>query len=155
MLDEGSSEGNLNAYKIVNSNRGKTLLHAGHRYSIHRTNKTSTVWNCIEKRKSRCRGAVKFENETNTVIVQRTHHAQCTPNYFKNELKVVLQKTKDEMCITHEPAKKIYEMNINNLKNQGYDGYNIPAFENVKSQLYGHRKKNLRVCIKNISNDGV
>lgn len=143
MLEEGPLLAPLNT-QIVNENGGNMLLHAGQSYHVHRKNKYSTVWTCSSKKNSGCRGAVKIDKQTNSVKVQSEHCLQCVPNYFRNKVKAVLQKTKDEICRSNEPVEKVYKEHITCLKNQGHDE-DIPTFNNVKHQLYSHRKKHLNV----------
>lgn len=153
MSGEGPSRGGCANYKIVDNKRGKTLLHAGHSYTIHRKNQNSIVWTCVNKRKSvQCRGAVKVSHENDIVHIQHKHSSQCTPNFLANEIHSLLNDSKEEICNNFNSVKKTYETNVMNmkkvLKEKGsfIESFaEIPEFESIKNQLYRARNKKLNV----------
>lgn len=147
----GSSSTGVN-FKIISNKRGKTLLHAGHSYVFHRKNINSTVWVCVNKRKSKCSGAIKIVHENDTIHFINKHLAHCVPNFFENDIKCMLEKTKDEICSNFDSVQKIYEMNVMKMKTEmekKQENYGpiavIPDYHTVKTQLYTSRNKKLNV----------
>ncbi|KAJ2937596.1 hypothetical protein O0L34_g19077 [Tuta absoluta] len=140
-----TSQGVQRNYEIIdNRNKGKTLLHVGYRYVHHRTNKFSSVWVCVNKRHGKCSGSVKLDNKVDNVQMQMRHADTCLPDGFKNKVKVVMDQIKKEVETNFDSVKKIFESRTAALKNQGYDA-EIPAYKDVKTGLFNHRNKALKV----------
>lgn len=145
MSGEGPSRGLKRNYKFTkNRLGGKWLLHAGHTYVLHRRNKKSSVWTCSKKKSTRCNGAVKLDTESDFVSVQMNHIPECIPDFFKNEMRVVVGELIDEVSVNYDPILQIYEKKVKGLKNKGPSA-EIPSYRSVKSQLYRSRNKTLKV----------
>lgn len=109
MTNEGPSRGlePKNYELITNKRGGKTLLHVGHSYNWHRNNNLSSVWTCVQKRTIKCSGSIKLEKKSDNVQIQNKHSAECKPNLFKNEVSVIMDKTKSEVKPILNQYKKI------------------------------------------------
>ncbi|KAF9420953.1 hypothetical protein HW555_002936, partial [Spodoptera exigua] len=135
-------------YKIIsNKLGGRTLLHVGFAYNLHRKNNKSSVWTCVNKRHGKCSGSIKLSEESDNVQIQKCHNAECQPNLMKNEVRVVMEKLKKEVKTSFSSSiQQIFETKFAELKNTdtAFDEY-IPKFNNIKQQLYNSRKKALNV----------
>lgn len=149
MASPGPSRGLAQTnYKIIsNKLGGRTLLHVGFAYNLHRKNNKSSVWTCVNKRHGKCSGSIKLSEESDNVQIQKCHNAECQPNLMKNEVRVVMEKLKKEVKTSFSSSiQQKFETKFAELKNTdtAFDEY-IPKFNNIKQQLYNSRKKALNV----------
>lgn len=146
MMNEGPSQGLVrNNYNIVkNRLGGKTLLHAGFAYNIHRKNQKSSVWVCVNKRHGQCGGAVKLINESDNVQMIKGHKPECQPDELKNDIKMLMNDLKKEVTTNFGSIQKIYETKIAKLQSEKYSD-KIPIYNNIKKAIYRSRNKALKV----------
>lgn len=132
--------------RFVHSTRGgEVLLRAGHQYYKQKVHKSSSWWRCSNK-KNGCSGSVTLNFDKSRILRETRHVDSCIPNFEKNEVKLVMEKCKLQICKDLKPIPATFNDETVKLKDAGYEFISeLPKFDKIKSSLYRHRNKYLGI----------
>ncbi|XP_061713897.1 uncharacterized protein LOC133522565 [Cydia pomonella] len=115
-MNPGPSSGEHTQQELVfieSQRGGKSLLHDGYRYNLNKTNKDSTtLWRCVNR--ADCSASIKLGPQRNNVRTPPTPHS-CRRNKFRNEVDLIIDSCKKEVCKNYAPVKQIFEEQITKL----------------------------------------
>ncbi|KAJ2947348.1 hypothetical protein O0L34_g17075 [Tuta absoluta] len=103
---------------FLESQRGnRTLWRAGYRHTIISSYNFLSSWRC---RNRNCKGFIRIDEETNTILKARPHSNQCTPDFAMFERQRITCEIKKIISSSDPsiPVKKIYDDFIRQYKEQ-------------------------------------
>lgn len=122
---------------IKNQKGQDSLIVGSNRYNLSKVNNYTTLWRCVNR--SDCSATLTLDL-TKTNILRRKRHS-CESDHIRNEVLLIIEKCKRDVCTDFGPILPIYERNFEvlKLKGQRYE-YEIPSFCTIKNTLYRERK---------------
>lgn len=129
---------------IIESKKGKSvLLYQGYKFYQRKVYKNSNIlWICA---KENCAGNVTTDASVITVLKTTKEHI-CAPDVAKSEVEVCIFKAKKRAREEYTPVTQIFREELMSATNKGLDFVTqIPAFSNVKQQLYSARHASLGI----------
>lgn len=137
---------------IEKNQKGKpTLMYNGYRYNRNsRKNKNhSILWRCVKR--SMCNASLTTD-KTVINILRESHHT-CETDPIENEVFMMMNKTKTEVCKTLDSVQEIFESNFSQFQN--CDLNLIPNFSSKRDTLLRTVKRylNAKKLIFNTTDD--
>jgi hypothetical protein len=126
--------------EFIETEKGKPCaLHNGYAYRKYRVNKGGVVtWVCLKEKSNKCKGKLVTKNSD---VVKVSDH-QCVPDEANIHVKKAIHKAKkrarEDIDCT---IPKLFNEELGDLHNRGYEFVTIPQYSSLKSTLYRQRNK--------------